>query len=199
MWTVNGVTDTNGFAWRLEGDAWVPEPTLPAEVPAMAAVWKVFGRSANDVWLVGSNGVSMHWDGTALLLDDTGVGSSLFTVHANGSRYAAVGGFPSGIIVEYYDGGWHNVTPEPLPNSFSGVFLNADDSGVAVGIYGQVYERTDGAWRQLDTGFSLAQNLHAAWIDPSGGVWAVGGMTLAPDLPDGVLIHRGQTHPPGGP
>ncbi len=94
VWAVGGASDsTGGFAWRLQGDAWVDEPTLPADIPTGAAVWKIFGAGPSDAWLVGSNGVALHWDGAALTPGDTGVGSSLFTVHAAGGRYVAVGSF----------------------------------------------------------------------------------------------------------
>jgi photosystem II stability/assembly factor-like uncharacterized protein len=159
-------------------------------------VWKIFGRAADDAWLVGSRGVSLSWDGTALVRGDTGVGASLFTVHANSSRYVAVGGEASGIIVEHDGAAWHNLTPDPAPGaSLAGIFVNADDSAFAAGNFGTVYERVGGSWRAVDTGLSLAQNLHAVWVDPEGGVWAVGGQTFSPALNEGVLIHRGRAHP----
>lgn len=192
MWAVGGDSDARGgFAWRLRGDAWEPEPTLPMDVTESAAVWKVFGTSATDVWLVGSNGVSLHWDGSALSPGMTGVGSSLFTVHAAGGRFAAVGGLVSGFIVEYDGSAWHNVTPDdPPPQGLTGVCLLGPDSGIAVGNYGGIYERDASGWHEVDPGLFLAQNLHAVWIDPDGGTWAVGGQTFAAPLTDGVLIHR---------
>jgi hypothetical protein len=192
VWAVGGASDaTGGFAWRLQGDTWVEEPSLPADVPASAAIWKVFGRSASDAWLVGSNGVALHWDGSTLSPGDTGVGSSLFTVSANDQRYAAVGGLASGIIVEDEGDGWHNVTPEGALNGLSGVVLGAGDEGFAVGAYGQILARDAGGWHVEDTRLDLAQNLHAVWLDPDGGVWAVGGQTFTIPLTDGVLVHRG--------
>lgn len=192
VWAVGGASDaTGGFAWRLEGDAWVPEPSLPADVPTSAAIWKVFGRSASDVWLVGSNGVSLHWDGNGLTHGDTGIGSSLFTVSANDARFAAVGGLGNGLIVENEGDGWHNVTPDGSLLGLSGVVLGPDESGYAVGQYGQILVRDASGWRVDDTAVEVAQNLHAVWRDPDGGVWAVGGQTFTIPLTDGVLVHRG--------
>ena len=191
MWAVGGASESSGgFAWRLQGDAWIPAPTLPTQVVSGAALWKVFGRSATDVELVGSNGVSLHWDGTALREDDTGVGSSLFTVHANANRYAAVGGLATGIIVEH-DGAWVNRTPNPAPFGLAGVSLGIGETGFAVGQYGTVLRRDAGGWHPEDVGFYFDQNLHSVWIDPDGGVWAVGGQTFSRPLTDGVLIHEG--------
>ncbi len=192
LWAVGGASDaTGGFAWRLEGDAWVEEPTLPADVPSSAAIWKVFGRSADDVWLVGSNGVSLYWDGSTLTRGETGVGSSLFTVSANERRFTAVGGLGNGIIVEDEGSGWHNVTPDNALAGLSGVVLGAGDTGFAVGNYGQILARDSNGWHAEETTLDVVQNLHAVWLDPDGGAWAVGGQTFSFPLTDGVLIHRG--------
>lgn len=198
VWAVGAASDASaGFVWRLEGDAWVPEPTLPEEVPSRAAIWKVYGTARNDVWLVGSNGVSMHWDGSALSLEETGVGSSLFTVHANDRRFTAVGGLANGIIMENEDGVWRDVTPGATSAGLSGVCLAQGDFGVAVGGYGTVYLRGEDGWREEDTGHALAENFHAAWLDPEGGIWAVGGQTFSPPLTSGLLMHRGDPLPEG--
>jgi hypothetical protein len=199
VWAVGGASDsTGGFAWRLSGDVWTAESTLPADVAANAAVWKVFGSSTDDAWLVGSNGVALHWDGSTLQPGNTGVGSSLFTVHASNGRYAAVGGSATGIIVEYEDGQWSNVTPDPPPPGLSGVVLGTDDFGVAVGTFGAVYTRSSAGWAEEDLGFNLGLSLHAAWIDEQGCVWAVGGQVYSPPYDDGLLIHRGPSIPSGG-
>src|SRR5690606_12456222 len=106
-------------------------------------------------------------------------------------HYAAVGGLVSGIIVEHDGSGWSDVTPDPLPDSLAGVALDEAGGGVAVGAYGAVYERRPAGWQFQELGFVLGENLHGVWIDPEGGVWAVGGSTFVPPLTDGVLIHRG--------
>lgn len=196
MWAVGGSSDAaGGFAWRLAGDAWAPEPTLPADVPGKAAVWKVYGTASDDAWLVGSSGVALHWDGAALTQGDTGVGSSLFTVHEHDGRYVAVGGAATGIIVEYDGQSWQNVTPAEPPMGLTGVTLGRDGYGVAVGTFGAVLTRsnTDG-WVAAETDFTVAQNLHGSWIDDEGGAWAVGGDTFT--LANGVLLHRGKTSIP---
>jgi hypothetical protein len=200
VWAVGGGSDAmGGFAWRLSGDTWIPEPSLPADVPSTAAIWKIFGTSTSDAWLVGSNGVALHWDGSTLTQGDTGVGSSLFTVHESEGRYAAVGGSATGIIVEYEDGQWTNVTPESPPPGLTGVTLGADGFGIAIGTFGAVFARSDAAgWVEEDLGFSLGHSLHGSWIDEEGGVWAVGGQVFSPPFTDGLLLHRGASIPTGG-
>lgn len=200
LWAVGGESDASGgFAWRLVGDAWVPEASLPADVATDAALWKAFGTATDDVWLVGSNGVSLHWDGASLSAGDTGVGSSLFTVYAKDGLYTAVGGLATGIIVEGDGTTWRNVTPDPPPMGLAGVSLGDGGLGIAVGMSGSVYVRDDGGWAPEDPGLLVRENLHGAWVDDDGGLWAVGGQTLTPPLTDGVMIHRGTAVPEGVP
>jgi hypothetical protein len=199
VWAVGGdSTATGGFAWRLEGDAWVPEATLPTDVPTRAAIWKVYGTGPDDVWLVGSMGVSLHWDGSALSPGDTGVGTSLFTVHGNDRRFVAVGGLGNGVIVEWEEGEWQDVTTDLAMPSLSGVVLGEGDVGFAVGAFGGVYARDASGWHVEETGLRVDQNLHAVWMDPDGGVWAAGGQTFSAPLTEGVLIHRGELVATGG-
>lgn len=199
MWAVGGSADKAGFAWRLAGDAWEPEASLPADVVADAAIWKMYGHAADDAWMVGSNGVSFHWDGAALEQGDTGVGSSLFTVHANAERYTAVGGLVSGFIVEDDGSGWKDALPGGALYGLTGVHLGEGDVGWAVGQYGSVYSRDASGWHEEDHGLHFKGDLHAVWLDPSGGVWAAGGQTSSFPLTEGLLVHRGDPVAEGGP
>jgi hypothetical protein len=201
LWAVGGASDsTGGFAWRLQGggDTWLPEPSLPAEVATGAAVWKIYGARADDAWLVGSNGVALHWDGAALTPGETGVGSSLFTVHHQGGRYAAVGGHATGIILEREGDQWVNVTPAEPPAGLAGVTLGPGGLGLAVGTFGALLTRSDAGWQEAALGFNLGQNLHGSWIDETGGLWAVGGQTFSPPYNEGILLYRGPPLPTGG-
>jgi hypothetical protein len=199
VWAVGGASDsTGGFAWRLRGGAWEPEPSVPADVAADAAIWKIYGTGASDAWAVGSNGVALHWDGSALTPGQTGIGSSLFTVHERDGRYAAVGGSASGFIVEHDGTQWVDVTPASAPMGLSGVTLGEGGLGVAVGLFGTVYVRDASGWQPEDLGFPLRQNLHGSWIDQEGGLWVAGGQTFAPPLTEGILMHRGAAVPTGG-
>lgn len=201
VWAVGGDSESaGGFAWRLRGEAWEPEPSVPADVAADAAIWKIYGLATDDAWAVGSNGVSLRWDGTAFTRGDTGVGTSLFTVHAYDGRYAAVGGSASGFIVEFDGSAWSNATPDPAPMGLSGVTLGPGGSGVAVGLFGVVYVREGGGWQPEDLDDAATrQNLHGSWIDDEGGLWVAGGQTLSPPFNDGILLHRGTAVPMGVP
>lgn len=196
MWAVGGTLDTKGFAWRLQGDQWTPEPSLPAAVVADAGLWKVHGRSASDVWLVGSRGIAFHWNGTVLEQQQTGVGVSIFTAHSSQGRFAAVGGTASGFVLENDGTGWKKATDATY--GLTGIALGAGDTGYAVGSYGSVYVRDEKGWREEDTKLNIQLDLHGVWIDPSGGVWSVGGRTASFPLTSGFLLHKGDPVKSGG-
>jgi hypothetical protein len=190
MWAVGGGASgsSGGFAWRLQGDAWVEAEGFPAEVAEADAVWKVFGRGCDDVWMVGTAGLAIHWDGEAFGEVERVAGGSLFTVHANSERFVAVGGQGVGIVVENDGSGWTDVAPEGA-DPIVGVCLT-EGGGAAAGWFGSVFSRTDGAWEEEDIGTTLDEAFHSVWVDPSGGVWAAGGQILSPPLNSGVLLHR---------
>jgi hypothetical protein len=204
MWAVGGEAGgaQGAFAWRLDGDAWAPAPGFPDDLAATDALWKVFGRSASDVWMVGTGGKMLHYDGTALSPEFAGLSESLFTVHASSQRFAAVGGFGTGLLLEHPAGAgadvaWTNVSPSGAP-SLIGVCLG-ESAGYAVGEFGYIAERSAmGQWSAVDTGLESVfgvRSLHSVWIDPTGGVWAAGGQVRVPPLLDGILLHRGTAAP----
>lgn len=192
LWAVGAESGgaKGAFAWRLRGgDTWEQAPGFPSALTDTDALWKVWGRGANDVWLVGSAGKLLHWDGAAFTQSSAGTGEALFTVHANSTHFAAVGGFGTGKLLMNDGSGWTNASP-PGASSLIGVWLT-EQGGFAVGQYGTVFSRTDTTWTEVGTGFSLSESLHSVWVDPSGGVWAAGGNVLTIPLRDGVLVHRG--------
>lgn len=198
MWAVGGASGgaRGAFAWRLDGDVWALAEGFPDELVEQGAVWKVYGAGPDDVWLVGTAGMIVHWDGEAFTASRAG-GESLFTVHQNGGRFVTVGGFGTGRVLELDGETWNDVSPagaDPLV----GVCLTAT-GGTAVGQYGAVFERAaDGTWEHQDTGVLLDETLHSVWIDPAGGRWAVGGQVFAFPLVRGVMLHYGAPVPSGG-
>jgi hypothetical protein len=187
VWAVGGNFGggSGGFAWHLEGGEWVAH-ALPEE--EVRPVWKVIGRSCDDVSFVGEGGLSFSWDGSGFTRESTGVGESLFTNAVEGDCYYAVGGI-SGIVLEDCGGGWEDVSPDGAPG-FNGVCAR-DGDVFAVGQFGAVYRRDeDGTWVADDMP-PTSETLHACWIDPSGGLWAVGGQVLAAPLIRGVMVYRG--------
>lgn len=191
VWAVGGALGGahGAFAWRLRGDAWEAANDFPRELVANDALWKVTGRTAEDVWMVGTNGNAVRWDGQALARATIGPRASLFTVAADAERFVAVGGFGNGAILENDASGWHDASPTAAPG-LVGVALSAQGD-YAVGQLGAVYTRGDDGWTALATGFDLEESLHSVWVDPRGGVWAAGGQVLAFPLSDGTVLYRG--------
>jgi hypothetical protein len=193
VWAVGGNGTDGGFAWRYDGSAWA-DAGLPADAPAKTSLFKIWGRNADDVWMVGSNGIALHWDGSAFSYGDTGTTRTLFTVHANAERFIAVGGFGDGVILENDGNGWQDVTPldgTAKVRRVVGVCATAEAT-FAAGDYASILRREADGWAMVDTRLELGADFHAVWLDPSGGVWAVGGQTSALPLADGALVHSGE-------
>jgi hypothetical protein len=192
LWAVGGVPEVGpGFVWRYDGTTW---RDVTSELPDEARgpnIYKVWGRAANDVWLVGMDGVVVHWDGDAFVAAESSTDRRLFTVHgAARGEPVAVGGFADAVIVEREEAAFHETTPAPRPFQLFGVFMSGPVEGYAVGWEGTVVRRDAAGWASVDTGLDLVQALHAVWIDPRGGVWAVGGDATSAVPSDGIVIHR---------
>ena len=195
VWVVGGEPDVApGFVWRWDGETLTDvTPELPdgEDGPALFKVW---GKSAEDVWIVGMDGAAIHWDGESFERGDADTDRRLFTVHGADSgepSFVAVGGFGDGVIAELDGTTWHDVTPQPAPPMLFGVRMESADHGFAVGAEGSIVEKRGAAWELLDTRHELFNPFHAVWIDPDGGVWAVGGDVLSPIPVEGMLLHRG--------
>jgi hypothetical protein len=195
LWAVGGVPEeTPGFAWRYDGSAWTDVSADLPDGKSGLPIFKIWGRASDDAWLVGLDGLTIHWDGTRFEKADSGTRQRLFTVHGTldgDPAYVAVGGYFNTAIVEHDGTGWHNNTPKKPPASLYGVYLRDENLGYAVGHEGAVLRRTGGAWKLLDTGLELFDELHAVWVDPDDGVWAVGGAVNDPIPVAGMLIHLG--------
>jgi hypothetical protein len=168
----------------------VAAPAFPPGIADSSAIWKMYGRSATDAWMVGTNGTTVRLDGTALTTVSAGIGESLFTVHADATRYVAVGGFGTGIILENMDGTWVDASPTDRVPGLVGVHVSAKGS-YAVGQDGTVLSRDDAAWRKEDIGFNVDQTFHSVWVDGDGGTWVVGGQVQVLPLVDGIMLYSG--------
>ena len=187
LWAVGGNAVTDAFAWRYDGTAWSEVEGFPPVIANSSSMFKVWGSAPDDVWIVGTGGAILHWDGTRLTQVKSDTTRDLFTVAGNAEFAAAVGGFGTGVIVENAGDGWRDVTPDGIPHV---VGVVAGETFYAVGIEGAVLERIDGTWTAVDTGIDTNLALHTVWVDPDGGVWAVGGQVLAPPLEDGIMIRK---------
>lgn len=192
-WAVGGQPDAAGEAatlWHFDGALWV-ESELPRQLASQFALYKVWGAAADDVWTVGNDGVSAHWDGTAWTWIDTGASTNLYTVNDG----YAVGGSSAGTILRLAESGaaWVDESPEFAVQIF-GVYGGA--APVAVGARGSVWHRGGplreaGTWIADSRPAPTLHDLHSTWVDPDGGVWAAGGRFASAPLIEGTLVYSG--------
>ncbi len=195
LWAVGGVAGRSCFVWHWDGSAWsdvrLPEPMMKDPSGETPACLKVWGRAADDVWIVGGNGLVMRAGADrqlAIVPNDVTV--PIFTVHGNADEVVMVGGASQGAALDYRGGVFADRTPTAV-GLIQGVCMEGDGDGYAVGVGGSVFERRGQRWDRVDTGIPFtAQSLHAVWIDPEGGVWTVGGNVLSSHLNQGTILYR---------
>jgi hypothetical protein len=197
-WAVAGTPEggtgkPNDIVLRWDGSAWTQE-ALPGE-PRGVSLFKVWGTSSDDLYVVGEQGTIWHREtsGWTLETSDPPLSQSrLFTVHGCGKdEVYAVGGQS---VLRRDAAGWSKLDVE-LGNQVNGVSCGPTGSAVLVGFGGLKQRLVDGAW--VDE-FSIEpySDLHAAWADGEGAFWAVGGDFLTPPKDarrKGVVARYGPT------
>lgn len=199
VWAVGAETSgRRGFLWHFDGAAW-REVALPADIPLRAGetpgLFKVWGASESDVWVSGADGLVLHFDGQAWKRVQSPTSETLFTVHGGQGRVLFTGGGLQAVLLESDGTSFTDVSPTSV-GLLQGVAADPTDAQVAwaVGEGGAVFLRNAGGWRAVDTGLKV-ESLHAVWVDPGGGVWAVGGRVLS-TLTDGAVLHLGPAGTP---
>ena len=202
VYAVGGVSGRDGFIWHWDGNLWtdvaVPDGLPRSELGDTPGFFKVWGDGAGHVYVVGGRGVLLRRQGTEpFALVPTGVDTTLFTVHGTEFGAVVVGGGGSGVMLEV-PLARPAVSATLVPASLAlpliqGVALEASGHGFASGAMGALFERSGGRWRPVDTHLALPEieSLHAVWIDPSGGGWAVGGDVVTAALTHGAILHVG--------
>ncbi|MBK6811500.1 MAG: hypothetical protein IPG81_21915 [Sandaracinaceae bacterium] len=192
MWAVGGFAGRDGFVWRWNGTAW-SEVGLPSDIPRtdtgeLPALFKVWGRDADDVWIVGSNGTILHWDGDALAVVPSGTDAVLFTVTGSRREVVIVGGRSTGVVLRGGESGFVDDAPVGAP-LLQAVTVAADGTVwvAGEGAYAARSARR-GRWEEVDLGFETPPNsVHALYSAPDENLWAVGGAVLTPALNMGVV------------
>jgi sugar lactone lactonase YvrE len=194
LWAVGGDLsneDQGGAVWKWNGTEWVADNTiLEARPEGLPTLYKVWGRSPNEVYVVGRLGVAFLFNGARWVSIPTGVTRPLFTIHGNDTRVAATGGAFEGVLLELENETFVDRTPVGAPQ-LNGVFVSLGGPSAAVGADGTFAVRGASGW-ELKTPVTArrAADFHGAWMDTSGGVWAVGG-DLSVDQKYGVLAYAG--------
>ena len=199
IWAVGGDPanpSSGGVVWEFNGTDWKVDDDIAKLIPAgLPTLFKVWGRSSSDVWVAGNLGVVFHFDGIRWLQQNVDLGGTdpqdlpLFTIHGNAAEVVASGGLVNGVIYELINNTFEDRATPGMPE-MNGIFLRPDGSGAAVGVGGAVAFRSPNGWQLQQPGLDTPFDFHATWIDPDGGVWAVGG-DLSVSLNQGILAYGG--------
>jgi hypothetical protein len=202
-WAVGGFAGRDGFAWRTTGGAWEPVD-LPDDLPLSPigeppSLFKVWGRSSDDVWIVGGLGAVLHWDGTSIQRIESGTDTTLLTVvglpEEADEDVVIVGGLTGGTVLKGGIDGFVDDSPPGAP-LLQGVTVDADGAIWVAGEGGYAARQRPGKdWEIVDLGFSdNPQSVHALWAAPDDPdtVWAVGGRVLSPELDLGAIAATGE-------
>jgi len=194
LWTVGGDTNSGagGTVVHYDGADWTAAADLPAEASG-GLVYKVWGSSGDDLWMVGTNALLMHSDGAGTWRVDPPpiyASNPLFTVAGCGSEVVAVGGYGNAAIARNEGSGWVDDSPPAadVAPGFNGVVVDCTYGTYGVGNNGAIWKR-DGAWAPTGETPLTLLDFHGVWVDPDGGVWAVGGKLSAQN--DGFVAYDG--------
>jgi hypothetical protein len=204
FYAVGSAAGRDGFIWHYEHGGFVSE-RLPADLPRLPhgevpGFFKVWGQGA-DVWVVGAAGAVLHRHGDAPFARvASGTTETLFTVHGEKGYVVAVGGSSNGVALDVTRAPAAVVSPSGAP-LIQGVYATVSDglpTAWASGERGMIYRRrADRAFEAVDHELSIPStlSLHGIYVDPSGGVWSVGGDVLSPALDEGLIVHFGLPAP----
>lgn len=189
VWFVGGMvggpgTTPDDVVLHYDGTSFKPE-VLPGAAKNRA-LFKVWGTSSDDLFVVGEAGIIWHKKGPTWTLESEPpiAGGNLTTVHGCAADDVfAVGGRD----ILHYDGATWSKLDKGLGNDVNGVFCaqGGDVSAAIVGMAGLKQRLVDGTWQDE---FVRAPHgdLHAVWADETGAFWAVGGEFVSSPKPNGA-------------
>lgn len=137
LWAVGGggqtVSSFEPTILRFDGTSW-RQQAVPALDPVSAfQLFKVWGRSADDVYVVGMQGVVLHWDGTELRqIPVPSEGQDWVALWGNERELVLVGGRGDLQISYLADGEWTEIDDRFGPG-LNGVWTGEPGTAYAVG------------------------------------------------------------------
>lgn len=203
VWVVGGspgrhTSQPNDIVRHYNGTDWVEE-TLPG-TPLGASLFKVWGTSAQDLYVVGEYGTLWHRSATGWVLQSADYSpalaqGTLFTVHGcDTGNVWAVGG---NALLHQTGGVW---APHPEATVRGANGINCSAGAVTVVGFGGLKLRITDTGVQDATFDQPFGDMHAAWTDEGGNVWVVGGDWLSPARPgvdrEGLLARFSAQPPP---
>jgi hypothetical protein len=187
---LKGTMEPNDIVLHYDGNGWTQQ-ALPG-VPKGVSLFKVWGTSASDLYVVGEKGTIWHKLG-ADWKDESGTTQKrLFTVWGcSASEVYAVG--EDVVLLTSGDGAWQQQAVDNNAN-INGVSCALPGAPVLAGDGGLKQRFVDGVWIDEFTVRPFA-NFHGAWAADNGDYWAVGGDFISgptPNAPrDGVVARYG--------
>lgn len=184
-----------GEILHFDGEGWQSVAVVPDSANgSQRQPFKVWGTGPDDVWVVGTGALVMHFDGEQWtdLPPPVAATTTLFTVHGTGpDDVFAVGGFGNATVARFDGEAWSDDSPPPadIAPGFTGVFAHPEHGVAAAGNQGAIWWRGDDGWAPDPRTPATTWSFHAAWIDPDGGVWAAGGDLIQLDV--GVVVYAG--------
>lgn len=191
VWAVggDGVFGMEPFVLRYDGVSW-SRASLPAIVrPGVAAFFKVWGANADDIYMVGQNGIIMHWNGTAFTEIGIGISRDLIGIWGTGPDDITVVGGRGNAEYAHFDGTTWTRAPTSSLVGLNGVWTRRSDVAHVVGVLGTVL-RIDPRTLEI-LGQDLVPTIlemHAVFGDESGQLFAVGANFFIPE--EGVVLIR---------
>jgi len=194
VWAVGGmpvgVAGDKDVILHYDGSTWEPMPLTDG--PGVA-LFKVWGSGRDDVYIVGQRGTILHWDGSGWTPQDGGVTGMLFTVSGNGPDDVWIVGGPMTTVLHNTGSGWQSEPPSGevfFSNGLNGVSVNATGDMMVVGFTGVKWRRMDGCWI-ADSEQEPWDDLHGAWLGPSGHGFGVGGGFVVAPATHGTIGYWG--------
>ncbi|MEM9073345.1 MAG: hypothetical protein AAGE52_32875 [Myxococcota bacterium] len=178
---------------HFDGSGWTAVETPELSRANVFAFFKVWGSSANDVWVVGQRGALLHFDGSEWREELIGTSEDLISVWGTGpNRVAVVGGRSNGWVFRYDGESWESAQPSALPG-FNGVWMGDPDVIHVAGAEGQLATIDFASLELLTDDFQDTRlDFHAVFGDGDR-LTAVGGNFNMPMGPfSGIAYHRTQ-------
>jgi hypothetical protein len=191
-----GTSQPNDIVLHFDGTSWTPSP-LPMQLGR--TYFKVWGSSADDLFIVGEAGTVWHRAGGQWTQTPSMATGTLLTVSGcSANEVYAVGGED---VLRWDGQSWSRAIPiDQLMQQVNGVGCGPPGSVVIVG-FGGFKERLAGGVWQDDFMDDPLVDLHGAWADGTGAYWAAGGDFSTPPKQGaprgGTLAYYGSTAPSG--
>ncbi len=192
VWAVGGTARAAGGVPTLihfDGSAW-SSVTVPALTPtSVHALFKVWGSSATDVYVVGDSGAVVHYDGSTWEEVLVGAEDDLVAVWGTGpDDVTMVGGRSNGIAAHWNGTEWRTESLSPLPG-LNGVWMREPGVAHIVGLRGTIAVFDTASFTYEEALPDEVLDYHAVFgVD--GELFAVGGNLAVPSGARGMAWRR---------